>query len=174
MPLARSFRAIALMAVAFAAACAAPPAEAPGFRDRAAPFASTSRFETDRFLGTWQRVAVFAAGAGEVVPQSHLYRRAASGQIVEDVTVSQGAAQRRVYDLAAPGRLRLQGQDSRHEELWLLWVDEGYRTAVLGTPSGSQAFILDRSAIPAPDRMRAAREILMWYGYDLARLQSIN
>lgn len=174
MPLARFFRAIALMAVAFAAACAAPPAEAPGFRDSTAPFASTSRFETDRFLGTWQRVAVFAADAEPLQPQGHLYRRAANGQIVEDVTASQGATQRRVYDLVAPGRLRLHGQDSRQEELWLLWVDEGYRTAVLGTPSGSQAFILDRSATPAPDRMRAAREILMWYGYDMTRLQSVD
>ena len=53
----------------------------------------------------------------------------------------------------------------------VLWVDEGFRTAVLGTPSGSRAFILDRGATPAPDRLRAAREILNWYGYDLAQLE---
>lgn len=172
MPLAKSRIALGLMAVAIFAACAAPPAPVQGFRDTAAPFASTQRFETEKFLGDWVRVAAFAPSGQPVAPERHRYQQATTGQIIGDVTGMNGATQRQVYDLTAPGRLRAQGQDDPSEALWLLWVDEGFRTAVLGTPSGSRAFILDRSATPAPDRIRAAREILDWYGYDMTRLQS--
>ena len=162
---------LGLLALVLIAACAAPPVPVAGFRDPGAPFASTSRFETERFLGEWVRIAAFAAPGQAAGPQRQLYRRATTGQIVADVTGADGVTARRVYDLTAPGRLRPVGQEGQAEELWVLWVDEGFRTAVLGTPSGSQAFILDRSATPAPDRMRAAREILDWYGYDMGRLQ---
>ena len=158
-----------LLALVMLAACAAPPPAARGFRDTAAPFASTQRFETGRFLGEWAEVARFAPPGAEVVSARHLYRRATTGQIVADVTGAAGET-RRVYDLAGPGRL--QPVSPGGEALWVLWVDEGFRTAVLGTPSGSEAFILDRGASPAPDRLRAAQEILAWYGYDMGRLQA--
>jgi apolipoprotein D and lipocalin family protein len=157
------------VALVLLAACASPvPPVDEGFRNLRAPFASTQRFETERFLGEWVQVAAFAP-PGAVVAERHLYRRATTGQIVADVTAPDGASLRRVYALEGPGRLRAVAPEG--EALWVLWVDEGFRTAVLGTPSGSQAFILDRSATPAPDRLRAAREILDWYGYDMARLQ---
>jgi apolipoprotein D and lipocalin family protein len=157
------------LALTLMAACAAPPPPAAGFRDRDAPFASTQRFEAERFLGDWVQVAAFAAPGQGVQPELHLYRRATTGQIVADVTGADGVTARRVYALEGPGRLRAVAPEG--EALWVLWVDEGFRTAVMGTPSGSEAFILDRSAAPAPDRLRAAQEILQWYGYDMARLQ---
>lgn len=172
MPIATIRLSLVALVLALMAACAAPSPPVQGFRDASAPFASTQRFETQRFLGEWVRVAAFAAPGQELSPQRQLYRRATTGQVVADVTGVDGVTRRQVYDLTAPGRLRPQGQESRAEEMWVLWVDEGFRTAVLGTPSGSQAFILDRSNAPAPDRMRAAREILDWYGYDMARLQT--
>jgi apolipoprotein D and lipocalin family protein len=161
---------LGLLALAVLAACAAPVPVVEGFRDTRAPFASTQRFETAQFLGEWVQVAAFAPPSAVVTGERHLYRRATTGQIVADVTGPDGATVRRVYALEGPGRLRAVAPEG--EALWVLWVDEGFRTAVLGTPSGSQAFILDRSATPAPDRLRAAREILDWYGYDLARLQT--
>jgi apolipoprotein D and lipocalin family protein len=157
------------LALVVLAACAAPEPVAEGFRDTRAPFASTQRFETERFLGDWVQVAVFAPPGAEVTAARHLYQRATTGQIVADVTGTDGTAQRRVYAVEGPGRLRPVAPEG--EALWVLWVDEGFRTAVLGTPSGSRAFILDRSAAPAPDRLRAAREILDWYGYDMRQLQ---
>lgn len=172
MPYAKIRLSLGLMALALAAACAAPPAPQQGFRDTTAPFASTQRFETERFLGDWVSVAAFTPPGQPVTPERHRYQRATTGQIIGDVTQANGTTARQVYDLTGPGRLRPQGQADPSEALWLLWVDEGFRTAVLGTPSGSQAFILDRSATPAPDRIRAAREILDWYGYDMTRLQS--
>jgi apolipoprotein D and lipocalin family protein len=162
---------LAPFALVLLAACAAPTSPpATGFRDMAAPFASTQRFEEARFLGDWVQVAAFAAPGQAVAAERHLYRRATTGQIVADVTGADGRAVRRVYALEGPGRLRAVAPAG--EALWVLWVDEGFRTAVLGTPSGSQAFILDRSATAAPDRLRAAQEILTWYGYDMGRLQA--
>lgn len=173
MPPAKPRITLGLMMLALIAACTAAPPQMQGFRDTGAPFASTSRFETERFVGEWVRVAAFVAPGQGLEVERHLYRRATTGQIIADVTGADGVTRRQIYDLTAPGRLRLQGQSTQAEELWLIWVDEGFRTAVLGTPSGSQAFVLDRSATPAPDRMRAAGEILDWYGYDMTRLQRV-
>lgn len=160
------------LALVVLAACAAPAPVVEGFRDTSAPFASTQRFETERFLGEWVQVAAFAPSGTAVTATRHLYRRSTTGQIVADVTAPDGAAERRVYALDGPGRLRAVAPEG--EALWVLWVDEGFRTAVLGTPSGSTAFILDRNAAPAPDRLRAAREILDWYGYDMGQLQTVR
>ena len=57
------------------------------------------------------------------------------------------------------------------EPLVVMWVDEGFRTAVLGTPSGNVGYVLDRKPKPSPDRYKAATEILTFYGWDISRLQ---
>ena len=54
--------------------------------------------------------------------------------------------------------------------LWVLWVDEGYRTAVIGEPQGRFGWVINRdTAIPA-DRWVAAQRILDFNGYDPAAL----
>ena len=65
-----------------------------------------------------------------------------------------------------PGRLRIKGQ----ADWWVLWVDSGYRTLAIGTPSGQFGFVLDRGAIPG-DRLTAAREIFDFNGYATAALR---
>ena len=40
---------------------------------------------------------------------------------------------------------------------------------VVGSPNGRLGFILNRGAFP-PDRLKAARDVLEWNGYDLRRL----
>ena len=65
---------------------------------------------------------------------------------------------------AGPGRLSVAGQD----DWWILWVDEGYRTLAVGTPSGRFGFVLDR-ATGAADRLQAAREVFDFNGYDTAQ-----
>ncbi len=61
--------------------------------------------------------------------------------------------------LVGPGRLRVKGED-----WWVIWVDSGYRTLAIGTPSGRFGFILDRGVIPV-DRLNAAREIFDFNSY---------
>jgi apolipoprotein D and lipocalin family protein len=53
----------------------------------------------------------------------------------------------------------------------VMWVDEGFRTAALGTPSGRVGYVLDRKPRPSADRFKAATQILKFYGWDISRLQ---
>jgi apolipoprotein D and lipocalin family protein len=69
-------------------------------------------------------------------------------------------------EVTGPGRLavRLDGVPGA-APLWVLWTDEGYRTAVLGQPDGRAGWILDRSPRSSPDRIAAALEVLDFNGY---------
>ena len=53
----------------------------------------------------------------------------------------------------------------------MLWVDEGYRTAVVGSPSGGSGFILNREPDIPADRLTAARQVLAFNGYELDDLK---
>ena len=91
-------------------------------------------------------------------------RRAAcdlSGDCVTEDTVSAAAP-------LGQNRWRLTGKESR--DLWVIWVDDDFRTAAIGTPDGSYAWILDRKSEGGTDRLQAAREILEFNGYDTGRL----
>ena len=70
--------------------------------------------------------------------------------------------------VTGPGRMEIAGR-----ELWVLWVDDGFRTAAIGHPSGGYGWIMERGA-HAADRRKAAREILAWAGYDLTRLVEVT
>ena len=59
-------------------------------------------------------------------------------------------------------------------QFWVLWVDEGFRTAVLGNPDGTFGWIVDRSTTGGADRIKAAREILDFNGYDTGRLRVVE
>jgi len=74
-------------------------------------------------------------------------------------------------DLVGPGKLRVRlGAIPFAADYWVLWVDEGYDTAVVGVPSGRAGWILARSADVPPDRMATARAVLSENGYDLDAL----
>lgn len=68
-----------------------------------------------------------------------------------------------------PGRIAIGGR----EHWWVVWVDEGYRTLAVGTPSGAFGFVLDRAG-GGEDRLRAAAEILDFNGYDRRLLRSLR
>jgi apolipoprotein D and lipocalin family protein len=68
---------------------------------------------------------------------------------------------------AGPGRFAAAGQ----QEWWVIWVDTDYRTLAIGTPNGTFGFVLNRGGAVPPDRLRAAREIFDFNGYDVTRLQ---
>ena len=75
----------------------------------------------------------------------------------------------------APARHRLDlPAEGYSGDYWVLWVDESYRTAVIGQPGGGAGWILNRDTAIPLDRLRAAREILDWNGYDLEPLIFVN
>ena len=149
-----------LMAATLALVGCAPVPEAASvrYRDSAVRISSTLRFYLVRFQGDWvvrasyptdvlQRVTIKA------VSETRFIWRA-------DGRESQG-------EVTGPGRFRLEGAS---EEYWVLWVDEGFRTAAIGTPDGSFGLILDRKPRGGADRMVAAREMLDFNGYDVSQI----
>lgn len=135
------------------------------FRDTAMPITSIALFDAAQFAGHWQLVAAFgadicaydvaAAGGGAF----DLAQHSCSG------TIRHSAAQ-----ITGPGRFTPQNGPRKGIEHWILWVDQTYRTAVIGTVGGEFGMILNRGRDIPADRLRAAREILEWNGYDLSRL----
>jgi apolipoprotein D and lipocalin family protein len=56
----------------------------------------------------------------------------------------------------------------------VLWVDEGFRTAVLGNKVGDFGWIIDRSTTGGAERITAAREILDFNGYAVQMLRTVK
>ena len=128
-----------------------------GFRNPTVTLAGTTRFDVDRFAGSWQRISCLGECAASVI-----YSSGADGTLLRRVgeTVTS-------YTLSAPGVLREVEGDGT---LVVMWVDDGYRTAAVGHADGQWAAILNRGKASV-DRTKAATEILDFNGWDVSRLQ---
>lgn len=145
------------------AACAAPGPER-GLRDIGQPIRSAALFDPARIAGDWHEGATL--GQPGCVPGSLRIVPVAGGLRLDGRLCGQGAIAARAVPVG-PGRLALAGQ---RDPWWVLWVDEGYRTLVIGTPSGAFAHVLDRGRLPS-DRLNAVRTVLEFNGYDPAALR---
>ncbi|MHA6262526.1 lipocalin family protein [Arenibacterium sp. CAU 1754] len=154
-----------------------------GFRTEPGPIGATSRFEAQRFDGTWHVVSRFAkAGDPNAASpeQFTVSTQADSNWLVRhqrrlcDDGACKTMTQSDKATIIGPGRF-VMTRGRKQIEHWVLWVDEGYRTAVVGVPSGAFGWIMERghNATP-PDRLKAARGILEWSGYDLANLTPVQ
>lgn len=167
-----------IFALALATVLAGCGALAPGYRDTSVTIASSASFDPSRYLGRWYEVARYpnpfqadCAGAiaeyeagegGEILVRNTCID--ASGTVVSEIA---GTAR-----VVGPGRLsvRLDGVPVA-APYWVLWVDDGYRTAVVGQPNGRAGWVLNRDPVIPQDRWIAAREVLDFNGYDLSRLE---
>lgn len=169
-------RAAAAVLCAALAACAPPPEDStgPGFRRAGSPIASKALFDLDRFLGEWQVVALFPWSETAACPgKTFRFGTGPAGLGLERRCA--GATATSQIALTGPGRFAVTpGPDPFPAgELWVLWVDEGYRTAVIGMPTGRGGWILDRTGQIPADRLAAARELLDFNGYDVTRLVEV-
>lgn len=157
----------------FLVACS--PGPTAGFRDAQAPIGSTTRFDPAHFAGDWHVVARFAQVGDPAGAAAETLQISPDGAVLRgrEVCVDGACALREArsrLEMAGPGRFVLDGVAH-----WVLWVDADYRTAVIGTPSGAFGWIMEKGAkATPPDRLEAAREILAWAGYDLARLTEVR
>ena len=132
------------------------------YRDLSAPIAATTRFEPHRLAGDWWVRSEFSETP------------VATRQVTYDLLGGSGFAigpkggPLTRHDLTEGARWKAAGT---HPEIWLLWVDTDYRTAAIGAPDGTIGMILDRASTGGNDRIKAAREILDWFGYDMTKLQ---
>lgn len=145
------------------------------YRDSSVQMTSMAVFDAERYAGLWYEVARFPASFQEgcthteaeytvTGPTSLAVRNACmkNGRL----NVIEGSA-----EVVGPGRLKVKlGNIPFAGDYWVLWVDEGYRTAVVGAPSGKVGWILNRTPTIPADRLKAARQILDFNGYRLSQL----
>jgi len=161
-----------VLAVAFLlSACVAQ-----GYRDPGAGISSTTRFDLARMAGDWRVVERFGDPADPNARQPERYVFGGDTVTRHWWTCNDWAKTPNCVDLeevfpvtvTGPGRIEIAGR-----ALWVLWVDDGFRTAAIGHPSGGYGWIMERGP-GAVDRRNAAREILAWAGYDLTRLVEVS
>lgn len=160
----RALGAVAL--VALLAGCAAKPA-GPGaesgisYRNPAAVLAGTTRFDADRFAGDWVTRACIGP-----CPPARSFRVSQAGAVTETTETGE-----RGFLVEGPGILRA---TTGSEALVVMWVDDGFRTAAIGTSTGRSAAIISRERAGGADRNAAAREILDFNGWDISQLRDVT
>ena len=148
----------------------------PTYRDADAQISSVVSFDPARFAGKWFEVArypvVFQTGCSNTTAE---YGVTGPGTISVLNTCTRGGEVETIAGsgrVVGPGRLKIDLNGVPFDaDYWVLWVDESYRTAVIGTPSGRAGWILNRTPDIPADRWAAAREILQFNGYRLDELQ---
>lgn len=157
------------LVVALAACVRSAPGPEMAFRDPGAPIWSAAAFDAGRIEGRWRQAAAFTAGEGQAcAPGGAEFTRKGGRLHIAARLCLNGRELRASGPLAVtgPGRLAVPGM----ADWWVIWVDSGYRTLAIATPSGAFGFVLDRGQI-GPDRLAAAAEIFDFNGYPTARLR---
>jgi apolipoprotein D and lipocalin family protein len=161
------------------AACEPQPAFVPeGFRDTNVAITSSTRFDPKRFSGAWKVV--------ESINPSGFPCQTAFRLNLEDDRPGYSCTfppspdgidwELKYFELevSAFGRLKYIYEQDFNDPIWVIWVDEDHRTAVLGTPSGRFGMIINRTKTLRSDRLKAAREILAFNGYDVTQLRKVS
>jgi len=140
------------------AGCGAPP-PLEFLRDPQVPIASTTRGGPADLVGSWHVVASFAVGPVRVGDRVYILVSGSDWEWALPDRIVQAKS-------TGLGRFEVAGPD-----FWVLWVDDSFRTAVIGTPGGEFGWVMNRNPQIPADRLRAAREILEFNGYDITRLR---
>jgi len=150
--------------------CAQKPAPTPSIRNPEAMISSAALFDPARFGGDWQ---VALSSTPHCAGAKQLWHWDGRGGYRLSGVDCTGAAPRVLSggaSLTGPGGRISPAEGYGREPIWVLWVDQDYRVAALGTPSGSWAVVLTRPGMARGDLIGAAREVLDFNGYDLKRV----
>ena len=144
-----------LVAIGALAGCLATAPKAPPLRDPKVSISSQVDVTAKRMAGDW----VVRVSLSETArPGERLTLRAGQGGGLW------------LGEIALPDRGQGRfGGGGGVPEWWVLWLDAGNRTAAIGTPGGEFGWIMDRRASGGEDRIKAAKEIMQWVGYDMSR-----
>ncbi|MDW3223049.1 MAG: lipocalin family protein [Paracoccaceae bacterium] len=150
-------------------ACAAP------YRDTNLPITSQVDFDAERYLGRWYEIARFPVSF-----QQGCTATTADYGAIDDDTISVTNTCRQntpkgalrsitgTAEIAGPGQLKVRFDNIPFiaAPYWVLWVDEGYETAVVGVPNGRAGWILARTRAIDDQRRERAEEVLSSNGYN--------
>ncbi len=164
-------RIAALMAALVLGACVpeAPRQDVSLIWNPTVGMAATSRFDAQRFSGRW----VVREGFDDAWTFEQFRFDVPAGSRVGIWDEPDARAQVRLSQLGV-FLLDYVGQRRRSEEVVVLWVDEGFRTAALAARDGRAAVIVDRQPSGGADRIEAARVLLRKNGFDVSKLQIIK
>ena len=171
-------RAAGLLAALLLAACSVGTSKVQGFRAKG-PIYSNAVMDMTSITGRWAQAATFSTkGSPGCKAGSADIGRSATGLTIATRLCLNGGEVSYSGPLAitGPGRATPTGaaRAPLDREWWVLWADVDLRTLVIGTPDGSFGFILNRGGPLPQDRLKAAREILDWNGYDTSRLMTFR
>ncbi|MFD2173845.1 lipocalin [Rhodobacter lacus] len=159
-----------LMAAALAACSPPPPPLAP-LRNSGARISSAALFDPARFGGDWL-VAQSGTPGCMRAKQSWRWDEKHGRYHLSGIDCTDRVP--RVLDgeavLTGPGGRLSAEKGYGQEAIWVLWFDQDYRVAALGTPSGSWGVILLRPGYDRLDLINAAREVMEFNGYDTSRI----
>lgn len=125
----------------------------------AAPIASTTRFEATRFAGPWVMRHALGANAPEALSFEADQDRITALRYID------GTGQTLAFAPAPNTPHRARFSDAEGRAYWVLWVDDDYRTALLGAPDRRFAWVIDRNATGGTDRIEAALRLAKANGY---------
>ncbi|WP_187431038.1 Outer membrane lipoprotein Blc [Roseobacter fucihabitans] len=166
-----------LLSLVVLTACAAP------YRDTRVAITSQKGFVAERYLGRWYEIARFPVSFQKGCTATTAdYGRIDADTISVKNTCRQGSPDGEMRsisgtaDIIGPGRLKVRFNNVPFiaAPYWVLWVDEGYETAVVGVPNGRAGWILARAPIIDADRRVKAEQILRANGYDVTALIDVQ
>jgi len=166
------------LAAALAMLALSACALAPSYRDRDVAMTSQA-IDPSAYAGQWYEIARFP-----VRFQRGCTATTARYEVIDESTLSvvntcrQGAPDGPVdriegtAEIEGPGRLRVSFASVPFvaAPYWVLWVDGGYDTAVVGVPSGRAGWILARNPEISAARLDEALSVLRANGYDTEAL----
>ena len=151
------------------------------FRDPSAQIASQTDVTAQRMAGEWvirQRFASLSGPTGGMslssLPNGALQLSVLNGTCDEEACFEEETLI--LLEASGPGRWTPVGPHSAlpDAEVWGMWMDFDSRTAAIGTPSGQFGWIMDKNLTGGDDRITAARDIMDWFGYNVARLEEVR
>lgn len=149
------------------------------YRDTEVTISSQADFDAERYAGLWYEIARFPVSFQDgCVAVTARYDVQPTGEITVTNTCREGELDGPLRSIEGSAEVTGPGQLSVSftrvpfisAPYWVLWVDEDYRTAVVGVPSGRAGWILNRDPQIPRDRLRAALEILDFNGYDVTKI----
>lgn len=137
---------------------------------------AVTNLDLSRYLGVWHEVArypmIFQRGCTD---SKAVYRKLAEDRISVansctrngGVAVAEGDA-----IVISPGKLAVSFSRFMpfRADYWVLYVDQGYTTAVVGSPGRRFGWILSRSPDRSRESLAPALQTLEANGYDLSKL----
>ena len=152
----------------------------PVYRDKTVPMAAFAALDLGKYSGRWHEIARFPVPfQSKCAGATADYAPAAPGTIsvVNRCLGPDGSEIDRIEGSArvtGPGQLKVRlGRMPFSADYWVLWVDEGYQTAVVGMPGGRAGWILNRGPDIPAGRLEAARQVFAHNGYDLTKLKRV-